>query len=141
MCVKVGQVKTARWGAGCEHAECPAGSGESTGTSAPRFLWAATARSSSTGATPPLQLRHHAQQQHMCYSCPPPYTHTPSLPQVMIPDVQKLINQSGYVSSDIFNTRVIKPPTSVVVFPLRNSEVRRGGLRGVSVCPFTCARA
>jgi len=39
--------------------------------------------------------------------------------QVMIPDVQKLINQSGYVSSDIFNTRIIKPPTSVVVFPLK----------------------
>lgn len=26
---------------------------------------------------------------------------------------------AGYVSSDIFNTRIIKPPTSVVVFPLK----------------------
>ncbi|KAL6746275.1 kinase-like domain-containing protein [Haematococcus lacustris] len=39
--------------------------------------------------------------------------------QVMIPDVQKLINQSGNVSIDIFNTRLIKPPTSVLVFPLK----------------------
>ncbi len=39
--------------------------------------------------------------------------------QVMIPDVQKLINQSGNVSVDIFNTRLIKPPTSVLVFPLK----------------------
>jgi hypothetical protein len=37
----------------------------------------------------------------------------------MIPDVQKLINQSGNVSIDIFNTRLIKPPTSVLVFPLK----------------------
>jgi hypothetical protein len=40
-------------------------------------------------------------------------------PQVMIPDVQKVINQSGNVSADIFNTRLIKPPTSVLVFPLK----------------------
>ena len=40
----------------------------------------------------------------------------------MIPDVQKLINQSGNVSIDIFNTRLIKPPTSVLVFPLKVSE-------------------
>eukprot|EP00798_Chlamydomonas_sp_ICE-L_P005663 gene5663-8988_t len=39
--------------------------------------------------------------------------------QVMIPDVQKLINQSGNVSADIFNTRLIKPPTAVLVFPLK----------------------
>lgn len=39
--------------------------------------------------------------------------------QVMIPDVQKVINQSGNVSADIFNTRLIKPPTSVLVFPLK----------------------
>jgi hypothetical protein len=39
--------------------------------------------------------------------------------QVMIPDVQKLINQSGHVSVDIFNTRLMKPPTSVLVFPLK----------------------
>ncbi|KAG1661596.1 hypothetical protein FOA52_000771 [Chlamydomonas sp. UWO 241] len=39
--------------------------------------------------------------------------------QVMIPDVQKLINQSGNVSSDIFNTRLMKPPTSVLLFPLK----------------------
>lgn len=37
----------------------------------------------------------------------------------MIPDVQKLINQSGNVSVDIFNTRLIKPPTSVLIFPLK----------------------
>ncbi len=44
---------------------------------------------------------------------------SPTTSQVMIPDVQKLINQSGNVSSDIFNTRLIKPPTSVLVFPLK----------------------
>ncbi len=37
----------------------------------------------------------------------------------MIPDVQKVINHSGNVSADIFNTRLIKPPTSVLVFPLK----------------------
>lgn len=42
----------------------------------------------------------------------------------MIPDVQKVINHSGNVSADIFNTRLIKPPTSVLVFPLK---VRGGG--------------
>ncbi len=47
--------------------------------------------------------------------------------QVMIPDVQKLINQSGNVSIDIFNTRLIKPPTSVLVFPLK---VRWGRAKG-----------
>jgi hypothetical protein len=46
-------------------------------------------------------------------------SHSHSPPQVMIPDVQKLINQSGNVSSDIFNTRLMKPPTSVLVFPLK----------------------
>ncbi len=39
--------------------------------------------------------------------------------QVMVPDVQKLINQSGNVSVDIFNTRLVKPPTSVLVFPIK----------------------
>ncbi|KAF5831320.1 kinase-like domain-containing protein [Dunaliella salina] len=29
------------------------------------------------------------------------------------------VQAAGYVSSDIFNTRIIKPPTSVVVFPLK----------------------
>jgi hypothetical protein len=47
----------------------------------------------------------------------------------MIPDVQKLINQSGNVSIDIFNTRLIKPPTSVLVFPLKVGK--RGEGQGV----------
>ena len=46
----------------------------------------------------------------------------------MIPDVQKLINQSGNVSIDIFNTRLIKPPTSVLVFPLK---VWTGSVKGI----------
>ena len=44
----------------------------------------------------------------------------------MIPDVQKLINQSGTVSVDIFTTRFIKPPTSVLVFPLKVTLGRKG---------------
>ena len=47
----------------------------------------------------------------------------------MIPDVQKLINQSGNVSMDIFNTRLIKPPTSVLVFPLKVREGQGGEAR------------
>ena len=47
----------------------------------------------------------------------------------MIPDVQKLINQSGNVSIDIFHTRLIKPPTSVLVFPLK---VWTGSVNGLS---------
>lgn len=64
-------------------------------------------------------------------------------PQVMIPDVQKLINQSGNVSVDIFNTRLIKPPTSVLVFPLKARKGHGAGgevveaMQGVllSKCP------
>ena len=63
---------------------------------------------------------------------PPP---TPCLTaQVMIPDVQKLINQSGNVSIDIFNTRLIKPPTSVLVFPLKVDHMR-GSMSGE---PIVC---
>ncbi|KAG1661344.1 hypothetical protein FOA52_005906 [Chlamydomonas sp. UWO 241] len=50
--------------------------------------------------------------------------------QVMIPDVQKLTNQSGYVSIDIFNTRLMKPPTSLLVFPLKVKH----GVYGVIFC-------
>eukprot|EP00955_Chlamydomonas_euryale_P084599 363985-Chlamydomonas_euryale.AAC.1 len=50
--------------------------------------------------------------------------------QVMIPDVQKLTNQSGYVFFDIFNTRLMKPPTSLLVFPLKV----RHGVYGVIFC-------
>ncbi|KAG1656211.1 hypothetical protein FOA52_011341 [Chlamydomonas sp. UWO 241] len=48
--------------------------------------------------------------------------------QVVVPDVQKLINQSGKVSVDIFNTRLVKPPTSVLVFPLKHRSTIFGAL-------------
>eukprot|EP00798_Chlamydomonas_sp_ICE-L_P030866 gene30866-35910_t len=52
--------------------------------------------------------------------------------QVMIPDVQKLMNQSGNVSTDLFN-RLVKPPTSVLVFPLKVKQ----NIFGVIFCMST----
>ena len=46
-----------------------------------------------------------------------------ALLQVVVPDVQKLINQSGIVCSDIFTTCLIKPPHGVLL-------VSRGTRRG-----------
>lgn len=55
--------------------------------------------------------------------------------QVMIPDVQKLINQSGNVSTDLFNTRLIKPPTSVLIFPLKSKQHNFGVVFCMSSVP------
>ncbi|KIZ00957.1 Serine/threonine-protein kinase ppk16 [Monoraphidium neglectum] len=41
--------------------------------------------------------------------------------QVLIPDVQKLINQLGAVNTDLFASRHVRPPTSVLLLPLRAS--------------------
>jgi hypothetical protein len=40
---------------------------------------------------------------------------------VLIPDVQKLINQLGAVNTDLFASRHVRPPTSVLLLPLRAS--------------------
>jgi hypothetical protein len=48
--------------------------------------------------------------------------------QVLIPDVQKLINQLGNVNTDLFANRLVRPPTSVLLLPLRAGGVgERGG--------------
>jgi hypothetical protein len=72
------------------------------------------------------------------FICRPPH---PPPPQVLIPDVQKLINQLGNVSTDLFNTRLIKPPTSVLVFPLKTRATGGGLLRCAVHDPKTCCRA
>jgi hypothetical protein len=43
--------------------------------------------------------------------------------QVLIPDVQKLINQLGNVNTDLFASRLLRPPSSVLLLPLRASGV------------------
>lgn len=76
------------------------------------------------------------QQLHLHQQPDPhtPPTHPPTLPlQVLIPDVQKLINQLGNVSTDLFNTRLIKPPTSVLVFPLKTRATGGALLRCTAV--------
>ena len=35
-----------------------------------------------------------------------------------MPDIQKLVNQSGLVASDIFMPRHIRPPVSAMILPL-----------------------
>jgi hypothetical protein len=58
--------------------------------------------------------------------------------QVLIPDVQKLINQLGNVNTDLFASRLLRPPSSVLLLPLRASGVGEqrytGTLRVVSAC-------
>lgn len=39
--------------------------------------------------------------------------------QVVVEDVQKLLNKSGSASPDIYSTRLVKPPASVFVYPLK----------------------
>jgi len=51
--------------------------------------------------------------------------------QVLIPDVQKLINQLGAVNTDLFASRHVRPPTSVLLLPLRASGV---GIYGALYC-------
>ena len=51
--------------------------------------------------------------------------------QVLIPDVQKLINQLGAVNTDLFACRHVRPPTSVLLLPLRASGV---GIYGALYC-------
>jgi hypothetical protein len=43
--------------------------------------------------------------------------------QVLIPDVQKLINQLGNVNTDLFASRLLRPPSSVLLLPLRASGI------------------
>lgn len=42
---------------------------------------------------------------------------------MLIPDVQKLINQLGNVNTDLFASRLLRPPSSVLLLPLRASGV------------------
>jgi len=51
--------------------------------------------------------------------------------QVLIPDVQKLINQLGAVNTDLFASRHVRPPTSVLLLPLRASGL---GIYGALYC-------
>ncbi|KIY93100.1 hypothetical protein MNEG_14863 [Monoraphidium neglectum] len=51
--------------------------------------------------------------------------------QVLIPDVQKLINQLGAVNTDLFASRHVRPPTSVLLLPLRASGA---GIYGALYC-------
>jgi hypothetical protein len=50
---------------------------------------------------------------------------------VLIPDVQKLINQLGAVNTDLFASRHVRPPTSVLLLPLRASGA---GIYGALYC-------
>jgi hypothetical protein len=50
---------------------------------------------------------------------------------VLIPDVQKLINQLGNVNTDLFASRLVRPPTSVLLLPLRATGV---GIYGALYC-------
>ncbi len=40
----------------------------------------------------------------------------------MVPDVQKLVNQMGNIHTDVFSCKYIKPPTSVLLVPLKNDK-------------------
>eukprot|EP00775_Hariotina_reticulata_P001838 gene1838-2170_t len=51
--------------------------------------------------------------------------------QVLIPDVQKLINQLGNVNTDLFASKLLRPPSSVLLLPLRASGV---GIYGALYC-------
>ncbi|KAI8466517.1 MAG: hypothetical protein J3K34DRAFT_524450 [Monoraphidium minutum] len=51
--------------------------------------------------------------------------------QVLIPDVQKLINQLGAVNTDLFASRHVRPPTSVLLLPLRAAGA---GIYGALYC-------
>jgi hypothetical protein len=55
----------------------------------------------------------------------------PTKPQVLIPDVQKLVNQLGAVNTDLFASRHVRPPTSVLLLPLRASGA---GIYGALYC-------
>jgi hypothetical protein len=48
--------------------------------------------------------------------------------QVLIPDVQKLINQLGNVNTDLFASKLLRPPSSVLLLPLRASGVGKHAL-------------
>ena len=50
---------------------------------------------------------------------------------MLIPDVQKLINQLGAVNTDLFASRHVRPPTSVLLLPLRASGM---GIYGAVYC-------
>jgi hypothetical protein len=64
-----------------------------------------------------LTLHTAAASTHCCCCCCPCTT------QVLIPDVQKLINQLGNVNTDLFASRLLRPPSSVLLLPLRASGV------------------
>lgn len=55
-----------------------------------------------------------------------------TMSQVLIPDVQKLINQLGNVNTDLFASRLLKPPSSVLLLPLRASGI--GGCKNRPIC-------
>jgi hypothetical protein len=63
--------------------------------------------------------------------CVPHPNPTHPHPQVLIPDVQKLINQLGAVNTDLFASRHVRPPTSVLLLPLRASGA---GIYGALYC-------
>lgn len=58
--------------------------------------------------------------------------------QVLIPDVQKLINQLGNVNTDLFASRLLRPPSSVLLLPLRASGV--GECSAAAPAPQACIR-
>lgn len=49
-------------------------------------------------------------------------------PQVIVEDVRRLLNKSGTANPDIYTTRVLKPPASVCVLPLKESGLVLGAL-------------
>ncbi|KAF6253683.1 hypothetical protein COO60DRAFT_397163 [Scenedesmus sp. NREL 46B-D3] len=51
--------------------------------------------------------------------------------QVLIPDVQKLINQLGNINTDLFASKLLRPPSSVLLLPLRAKGV---GIFGALYC-------
>lgn len=55
--------------------------------------------------------------------------------QVLIPDVQKLVNQMGNVTTDLFSTSLMKPPSSVLVLPVKTRLVMFGALYCMSSVP------
>lgn len=55
--------------------------------------------------------------------------------QVLIPDVQKLVNQLGNVNTDLFASRLLRPPSSVLLLPLRASGV---GAHALPTCVVVC---
>lgn len=47
---------------------------------------------------------------------------------VLVPNVQKLLNQSSFILLDLFSTCLLLPPVSVVVLPLKADDVIYGGV-------------